>query len=228
MLAYAEFAVNNSVHHATRMSPFSVLYGWNPEIRGPPIRDEFHEERVPAAAERAREMREAHDTLAKRWSEAQESQMKGQNKRQKPMQFKIGDRVLLSAKNLRLPGAKKKLSARFVGPFQIRDAVGSQAYRLALPTSYRIHNVFHVSLLELWNQRAGEEPAQPMPLAVEADAWEVAAITGAKKLRGQQYYLVQWKDWPEEYNSWEPAANCTGATRLIEAYEAQRTRRKRA
>ena len=115
-----------------------------------------------------------------------------------------------------------------MGPFQIRDAVGSQAYRLALPTSYRIHNVFHVSLLELWNQRAGEEPAQPMPLAVEADAWEVAAITGAKKLRGQQYYLVQWKDWPEEYNSWEPAVNCTGATRLIESYEAQRTRRKRA
>jgi transposase InsO family protein len=228
MLAHAEFAVNNSVHNATRMSPFSVLYGWNPEIRGPPIRDELHEERVPAAGERARQMREAHDTLAKRWSEAQESQVKSQNKRQKPMQFKVGDRVLLSTKNLRLPGAKKKLSARFVGPFQIRDVVGSQAYRLALPTSYKIHNVFHVSLLELWNQRAGEEPAQPMPLAVEADAWEVAAILGAKKQGGQQYYLVQWKDWPEEYNSWEPEANCTGATRLIEAYSAQRTRRKRA
>jgi hypothetical protein len=54
MLAYAEFAVNNSVHHATRISPFELLYGWNPEIRGPPIRDELHEEKVLAAAERAR------------------------------------------------------------------------------------------------------------------------------------------------------------------------------
>jgi transposase InsO family protein len=228
MLAHAEFAVNNSVHHATRMSPFELLYGWNPDIRGPPIRDELHEEKVPAAAERARQMRDAHEALVTRWRAAQEAQVKNQNKRQQPKEFRVGERVLLSTKNLRLPGAKKKLSARFVGPFQVRDAIGSQAYRLALPTSYKIHNVFHVSLLEPWKQRAGEEPVEPMPLAVEADVWEVAAITGAKKLRGQQYYLVQWKDWPEEYTSWEPAANCTGASQLIRAYEKQHQRKRRA
>jgi hypothetical protein len=66
------------------------------------------------------------------------------------MQFKIGEKVLLSTRNLKLPGAKKKLSACFLGPFQIRDAVGTQAYCLALPTSYKIHNVFHVCLLEPW------------------------------------------------------------------------------
>jgi hypothetical protein len=33
-----------------------------------------------------------------------------------------------------------------------------------------------------------------MLLAVEEDAWEVSGISGAKKLKGQQYYLVQWKD----------------------------------
>jgi hypothetical protein len=117
------------------------------------------------------------------------------------MEFKVGDQVLLSTKNLKLPGARKKLSARFVGPFQVRDLVGSQAYRLALPTLYKIHNVFHISLLEPWNQRAGEEPTAPMPLAVVADEWEVSAIKGAQKKRGRQYYLVQWKDWPEEYTS---------------------------
>jgi hypothetical protein len=149
MLAHAEFAANNSVHHTTRMSPFELLYGWNPEIRGPPIRDELHEEKVLVAAERARQLCEAHETLVVRWREAQESQVKSQNKRQKPMQFKIGEKVLLSTRNLKLPDAKKKLSARFLGPFQIRNAVGTQAYRLALPTSYKIHNVFHIYLLEL-------------------------------------------------------------------------------
>ena len=61
----AEFAVNNSVHHATRMSPFELLYGWHPNIRDP-IRDESREERVPAAAERARSMRETHVALVER------------------------------------------------------------------------------------------------------------------------------------------------------------------
>ena len=55
---------------------------------------------------------------------------------------------MLLIKNLRIEGPKKKISAKFIGPFRIRDAVGAQAYRLALPTTYRIHNVFHVSLLE--------------------------------------------------------------------------------
>jgi hypothetical protein len=66
MLAHTEFAVNNSVYHATRMSPFELLYGWNPEIRGPPIRDELYKEKVLAAAERARQLREAHETLVVR------------------------------------------------------------------------------------------------------------------------------------------------------------------
>ena len=44
---------------------------------------------------------------------------------------------------------KKKIAAKYIGPFRITDAVGKQAYRLALPSSYKIYNVFYVSLLEL-------------------------------------------------------------------------------
>jgi hypothetical protein len=65
------------------------------------------------------------------------------------MQFKVGDIVLLLTKNLKLLGVKKKLSARFLGPFRVYNAIGSQAYRLALPTLYKIYNVFYVCLLEL-------------------------------------------------------------------------------
>jgi hypothetical protein len=63
MLAYTEFAVNNSVYYTTRISPFKLLYSWNPEIRGPLIRDELHKEKVLAVAKRARQLREAHNTL---------------------------------------------------------------------------------------------------------------------------------------------------------------------
>lgn len=119
------------------------------------------------------------------------------------------------------------MAARFIGPFRVIDAVGTQAYRLALPSGYKIHNVFHVSLLEPWQQRAGEEPAQPMPLADEEDEWEVEGIRDAKKKEGKQWYLVQWKGWPPEYDSWVPAEDCAHAGSMVRAYEEQ-TKSKRS
>jgi len=81
------------------------------------------------------------------------------------IEFKVSDIVLLSIKNLRLLVAKKKLSARFIRPFCMRDAISKQAYRLALPTTYCIHDVFYVLLLKLYKQRIGKEPAEPILLA---------------------------------------------------------------
>lgn len=222
LLTQAEFAANNSVHHTLRMSPFSVVYGWNPEIHKAPTRDESREGRVPAAAEAAKRMREADQTLRSRWQHAMEIQLRAQNSRQRPQSYKVGDKVLLSSKNLRLLGPKKKIGPKFIGPFRIRDAVGSQAYRLALPASYSIHNVFHVSLLEPWQQRAGEEPAEPMPLAEDNGEWTVKAIVDSKRKAGKQWYLVQWEGWPEEYTSWEPEENCAHARNAILEHEAQK------
>lgn len=225
-LSQAEFAVNNSLHHALRMSPFEILYGFNPEIHTAPARDELHEGEVPAATERARTMRDTDATLRERWKKAQESQVRNQDNRQKPMTYNVGDLVLLSTKNLRLAVPKKKMGARFVGPFRIRDAVGSQAYRLSLPTSYRIHNVFHVSLLEPYHQRAGEEPDDPMPLAVQEDEYEVESILDSKVRKKKRFYLVRWRGYPEEYTSWQPAENCENAVDAIRAYE-ERAKNKR-
>ena len=85
---------------------------------------------------------------------------------------------------------KKKMAAKYIGPFRITDAVGKQAYRLALPSSYKIHNVFYVSLLELWEQRVGEQPADSMQLAEENNEWEVERILDSIKKKGKQHYLV--------------------------------------
>jgi hypothetical protein len=54
MLVYTEFAVNNSIHYTTRISPFELLYSWNPEIRGPLIQDELYKEKVLVVAKRVR------------------------------------------------------------------------------------------------------------------------------------------------------------------------------
>jgi hypothetical protein len=83
------------------------------------------------------------------------------------MSFKVGDKVILSSKNLKLDIPKKKLGPKFVGPFRITDVVGKQAYRLALPTASKIHNVFYISLLEPFKERLGEDYAGSLLLADE-------------------------------------------------------------
>jgi len=63
---------------------------------------------------------------------------------------------MLSIKNLRLKAVSGKLVLKFVGPFRVLNRVGLLAYHLYLPDKYnRLHNIFPVSLLELYIYRAG-------------------------------------------------------------------------
>ena len=56
--------------------------------------------------------------------------------------------MLLSTKNLKLKVLKKKLATKYLGPYRIIRRVGAQAYRLALPSNFKIYNIFYISLLE--------------------------------------------------------------------------------
>jgi hypothetical protein len=113
------------------------------------------------------------------------------------------------------------------------DLVGTQAYRLALPKELsRIHNVFHVSLLEPWQSRDGSEDL-PMPVTLEDDSipeYEVETILEHRKRKGQKEYFVKWKGWPDSYNQWELEENLVGAPDVLRDYhasEAEPARKRR-
>jgi hypothetical protein len=68
--------------------------------------------------------------------------------------YKIGTKVLLSVRNIRTKKSNKKLNYKFLEPFRIVETVGKQAYRLKFsPTYFRIHNIFHISLLKSYYNR---------------------------------------------------------------------------
>ena len=82
---------------------------------------------------------------------SQDRQKSYANKHRVNREFGVGDHVYLKVRvkksSLKL-GSCAKLSSRYCGLFEVLEIIGPVSYRLALPTSTRDHNVFHVSLLK--------------------------------------------------------------------------------
>ncbi len=185
---------------------------------------------TPAARTRVEKLHELRIELRKKLSDAQERMSRYYNARHVPKQFKVGQLVKLSTKNLRIKD--RKLSPRWVGPFRVLERIGGQAYRLALPAKYeRLHDVFPVQLLEPYVPRKDDDSLLPMPdLAEDPTAeWEVEEIKETKRLDGIRYYLVKWVGWPSEYNTWEPAEHLMNASKLVKKFEnaAKRGRKRK-
>nr|GFD37228.1 putative reverse transcriptase domain-containing protein [Tanacetum cinerariifolium] len=83
---------------------------------------------------------------------ARDHQKSYADKRRKPLEFSVGDYVLLKVspwKGVVRFGKKRKLAPRFVGPFEIVEKVGSVAYRFDLPEELKcVHDTFRVSNLK--------------------------------------------------------------------------------
>ena len=229
LLSIAEFVYRQCVHSTIGCSPFMAMYGYDPilELR---IEDDAIEGEVPAAKERVKEIDSVRQTLVKRWQGVLESQAKYFNKKHQRQEFQQGDLVMLSAKNLKQKRPNKKLSNKAIGPFRVRKRIGTQAYHLWLPPAYRIHPVFHVSLLEPYQRRPGDTdiPEYPVPdLEGDDEIGEVEQILKKRKSDGVLQYLIRWVGHPKAYDQWIPAED-VHADDLVEAFNKQKSRRRKA
>ncbi|GJY53664.1 putative reverse transcriptase domain-containing protein [Tanacetum coccineum] len=124
-LPLVEFSYNNS-YHSSEMCSFEALY--------------------------VQETTEKISQIKDRLKVARDRQKSYADKRRKPLEFSVGDYVLLKVspwKGVVRFGKKGKLTPRFVGPFEIIEKVGPVAYRLDVPKELNgVHDTFHVSNLK--------------------------------------------------------------------------------
>ncbi|GJT51436.1 putative reverse transcriptase domain-containing protein [Tanacetum coccineum] len=160
-LPLVEFSYNNSYHASIKCAPFEALYGR--KCRSPVIWTEVGENQL-IGPELVQETTEKIFQIKERLKTARSRQKSYADKRRKPLEFEVGDRVLLKVspwKGVVRFGKKGKLAPRYVGPFEIIERVGPVAYRLKLPQELScVHDTFHVSNLK----KCLAEPDVQVPL----------------------------------------------------------------
>nr|KYP39906.1 Retrovirus-related Pol polyprotein from transposon 17.6 [Cajanus cajan] len=169
ILPLVEFTYNNSFHASIGMAPFEALYGRRLKM------------------------------IQERMKTAQSRQKSYADKRRKPLEFSEGEHVFLKVTPTSSVGRAlkaKKLTPRFVGPYQIIQRVGPVAYWLALPPSLsNLHDVFHVSQL----RKYVHDPSHVVELDdvqvkenLTFEKFPVAVIDRKlKELRGKSIALVK-------------------------------------
>jgi len=104
-------------------------------------------------------------------------------KRNEGHEYQPGDEVLLSLDNVRTQRPSKKLDMRHAGPYAVVERVGTHAYRLQLPETMKIHDVFHISLLRPYHAPTYPGQATTVPGPVEVDS--------EGTVRGSQYHQLK-------------------------------------
>ena len=200
-LVAAEFAINNKVHMATKVSPFMANYG--KELRmGGDIRKKGKVESVTEFVERMKKVQEEAEAALRKTQE--EMKRYADRERKETEVWKKGDRVLLSTKDLVFKESKK-LMERYVGPYAIEKVVSLNMVKLQLPSSMRIHPVVNVSWIVRYKEQVkGQKKEEGKPVEVEeVEEWEVEKILNKKKIRGVEKYLIWWKGFMAEEDTWE-------------------------
>ncbi|GJZ47222.1 putative reverse transcriptase domain-containing protein [Tanacetum coccineum] len=148
-LPLAEFSYNNSYHSSIRCAPFEALYGR--KCRSPVLWAEIGDSRL-IGPELVQETTDKVVVIRDRLKAARDRQKSYADNRRKPLEFQVGDHVMLKVspwKGVVRFGKKGKLAPRFVGPFEILERIGHVAYRLRLPEELSsVHDTFHVSNLK--------------------------------------------------------------------------------
>ena len=134
--------------------------------------------------------------------------------------------VFVSTRNLRVERPSKKLSEKWLGPFKILARMGqSDSFRLELPITMKIHDVFHASLLKKAPVDAFPSQRQiaQEPVVIDGEEeWELEAIVASRYYGRwrQLQYRAKWKGYDEDY-TWYPAANFENAHELVEAFHRE-------
>lgn len=244
LLPLFSLSYNTARHSATGFSPAYLLMGYQPN-NAPSLlipqdtsqnRTGFRNDASLSFLENIQAARsQAQDALAR----SQDAFQDAQNRKRVPLEFNIGDLVLINPHSLRLDGPwggkGHKLAERFEGPFEVTEKYGPTTYGLRLPTDYNIHSIINIEHLEPYHSSPPElgprsKRAIKQRNLTDKEDWEVAEIVEEKfstrKIKGRRRLLYRCK-WifddgtEQETDEWIPERDMNNAPEVLQSWKAK-------
>ncbi|KAG8372062.1 hypothetical protein BUALT_Bualt12G0027500 [Buddleja alternifolia] len=214
ILDVAQFSYNLQMSEATGKSPFELATGQQP-LTPHTLAISFDSARCPGAAKMAKSWAEQSDLAKSFLEKARRKMKKWADPKRRHLEFNTGDKVLIKLipqqfKAFR--GMHKGLVRKYEGPYPVVAKVGKVSYRLDLPSTLKIHPVFHVSMLRPYQEdeedpSRGESHRAP-PVVTKSFDKEIEEVLSHKVVRRRgvkptTHYFIKWKGLPESEATWE-------------------------
>ena len=221
-LVHFEFAYNISVNPATGLSPFVLQFAQDPRAPWDLVlaggNDQVSRDGDEAgrnmAFEVAQNLRQARDALhlaAQKYRERNAPLLA-------PHAYKVGDSVLLSTEHVALKLPCRKLSPKFVGPFEVMELLGPNSVKIKTAGRFKnLTNVINVEYLRpyrLRSENVGPPPhhlsIKPIDVEPEGEWYQIADILAHRGRAGpRQQCLVRWEGFDATHDSWVPRSDIT-------------------
>jgi hypothetical protein len=214
-LTTLEFTHNNRRHADRLHTPFELILGDTP--LSVPIT--FQHTKYPSIEEKMKRMISKREEALAAHELARTRMMNRKQSNFTP--FSIRQKVWLDTRNLKI-NYHKKMAPKREGPFKILEVLGPVTYRLDLPVSWRIHNVFHATLLRPYveNDVYGNNYPRPLPELLKGEeVYQVETIMKHRRRgRGYQYY-VKWEGYPISEATWENESAFSNDGEMLKLYK---------
>ena len=212
LLPLAQYTLNSWPNTTTKKAPFELILGHIPKVHqsARPLKSLSLEIRL-------QQLKQARDKAKEALWKAADMVL--------PTHFKPyqkGDKVWLEGHNLNTTHPSSKLAPRCYGPFPITRVVSCTSYQLKLPPQWKLHDVFHATLLTPYKETTlnGQSYQEPAPDLIDGQLeWEVESLLRVQRHRNQLQFLVRWKGFSEAHDSWEPARNIHAKELMQEFYK---------
>ena len=205
-MSLCEVWYNTNWHTALGTSPFEALYGHSPRYFGLSVDDSMP---VTDAQQWLNQRAVIQEAIRQHLIRAKQKMKHHGDKKRTERHFAVGDKVFLKlqpyAQSSVVKRASQKLTFKFFGPYEIVQKIGTVAYRLELPSSSRVHPVFHVSQLKPFvvptHQMLTQLPSPDTDHQIPVQILQRRMIQCGREAIAQ--VLIQWSDSTPELATWE-------------------------